>query len=271
MGPLLRDAAEAGDLLGACARAGVSVVEYHRARRADLAFDLAAGEIDAAMRLATLASLESQAAAGDLRATKLLTQVEGQLRQRAEALRLDAPRPDDSGPATTVAGLERVGWDPPEVRRERVAGVVGGWTARAVRCFGGGATTATTSPTGILQLLAPPDVATEAAMRALDAIWCAAHALASAGRPATTEAILDWLAHSHQVLCIRCRESLAPASRPASAFDPAQDAGARPLFACPQCDWEQGPGVSLPRDPAGVQCPRCGYFVADAPGEADGG
>jgi hypothetical protein len=75
----LADVGATGDLAGGLTRAGLSFVEYRRARNQDLAFDLACLDLDQSVRLAAISAVEAKAAGGDLGAIKLLAKGLGQL------------------------------------------------------------------------------------------------------------------------------------------------------------------------------------------------
>ena len=70
---LVKDAIDTADLGGAARRAGVSLQEISRARADDPAIDAALAEVDQSLRLAATAAVIAQAAAGNLRAIKALT------------------------------------------------------------------------------------------------------------------------------------------------------------------------------------------------------
>lgn len=95
MGPFLTDAVSTNDLNGACARAGVHLVEIQRHRSRDPLFDLEMATVEQSLRLAAYSAVQARAAGGDLKAIKALT--DGTLNLLAEEpdyeiLPLDHPR-----------------------------------------------------------------------------------------------------------------------------------------------------------------------------------
>lgn len=70
---LLEDALSTNDVLGACKRAGVRLVDLMRARAADPAIDVAMIEVDVLGRRLAMNSIVTAASLGDLRAVKALT------------------------------------------------------------------------------------------------------------------------------------------------------------------------------------------------------
>lgn len=69
------------DLLGAAKRAGRGLAEIRRLRGEDPKFDAAMQEVDDCTRLAAIAQVEAQAAAGDLRAIRALSNLQELLPQ----------------------------------------------------------------------------------------------------------------------------------------------------------------------------------------------
>lgn len=98
MAGLLADVCRTADLKGACVRAGVSLVELRIARSRDLAFDQSMVIADQCVRLAVIDGLTASAAAGDLRAAKLLAQGLGDLLSRPMVIRVEAAGDADGGP-----------------------------------------------------------------------------------------------------------------------------------------------------------------------------
>ena len=70
MAEFVADAAETGDLRGACKRANISMVEYRRARGVNPAFDAACLEVDAALRLGVADAMLARAIDGDTKAAR---------------------------------------------------------------------------------------------------------------------------------------------------------------------------------------------------------
>jgi hypothetical protein len=80
MATFLDDALMTGDLLAACGKAGISLLEYRRERARDPYFDEGCLQVDQVVKLAIISNLEAQAASGSIQAATLLAKGLGELR-----------------------------------------------------------------------------------------------------------------------------------------------------------------------------------------------
>ena len=111
MTTLIDDAALSADLPGACRRAGVSLVDLRRWRLRDPAFDLAMVEVDQVVQLSAIEAVRAQAAAGNLKAIRALT--DGTLNLLGVAVEGEAPR--------TPTLAEALADEPPHVRQAAIS------------------------------------------------------------------------------------------------------------------------------------------------------
>ena len=79
MGDFVAKAGLSGDVRGALVHAGITLVEYRRARSLDPAFDAACTDVDLAVRGSIQGALELKAADGNVSAAKLLAEGLGRL------------------------------------------------------------------------------------------------------------------------------------------------------------------------------------------------